>query len=654
MTTRHKHPFYFEALIVLALPVCCLADAKPAPAQCAKVFETKAQDSVALTWEEGSEARIEVASADGKEHRLKALLGDLGLKDAVGVSLPVSQFIKVSPQPAALTNAGLQISVTVERTTAVKPGVYSGSLILSEDAAGSNGCAVRVPVQLTVRGVVPLTDKLTVHAYRWLPFSSLWTCGECAVPLNGPLDLKTTALRNDVPLGGIQNKEGGAAAVFWTGGQSVSSEGISQLPVSLRGLDGAGQYEGQLKLDAAGNKAQGVSLSVDASDIVAWPILVIGASVWLGLRAQRYINVTRAVWLLREEEAALGDDFKESQRRFVEGTRATPSAGYSISEALKNERRALREKISGLQTNATLSLDTAGEPYQSMLAAFKKIREAIALWGDFTDELSSLRAALGTQADAGAPPPNYEGQTPALLQALASLLVGRSLTLADLTQTDADVRAAIAAAQLWHTLKDRLDKDSERFQALVGFSAQLTQDQQSRLTAAGQKLAAERVGLWDADTAESLSGIASPGGDLDSAEQELRGLLSEVGGAHPAAASAALTTGDLITHGDIGLLSKSFAKGAESPAEPAGDAEREQFYARAMRRWDRRLTLLAFAVATLGGLNQYYLGKPFGTVKDYVALILIGLGTRVALEAAGAAFGWLFRAATPGQLPGHA
>lgn len=627
------------------------------PAQCAKVFNVAQPDAVTLTWESGSERRVEVTTADGKEHKLRAQLGDLGLRDADGKSLPAAQYIKVEPQSATLTEAGIQLSITVVPSVAVKSGVYSGSLILSEDTAGANGCSERIPVRLTVADATPLTDKLTLHAYRLLPFSSLWVCSECAIPLKSAPEAKTTALRANVPLGGIQNKDGGAAAVFWTGGQPASSGGITRLPVSVQGLDSAGQYDGQVGLGAAGDKAGAVGLTLDASDIAIWPLLVIAFSIWLGLFAQRYVNVVRGILRLREQEAALGLAFDDSQRRFAESVQETASASYSITADLNAQRAGLRQQITDLGSGAALTLDTTSPAYTAVLEAFTNIKEAIAAWGDFGQDLSSLRAALGTADDAGAPPPGFNDTTnarmPVLLMSLAKLLVGESLTLAAFMQRRTQVREATAAAQLWYSIKDRIEQQQQRFTSLFAHRPTMNADQQVRLDAAGQRINELLLGLWEVTTVTDLNAFAaSP--DLSTTEQDLRALASEIDSTPPAAPSAASIASVLMTHGDISLLPGAFTAQVAPPAAPAEDAARERFFADALRRGDRRLALLAFFVAALTGLYNNYMGKPFGTLKDYVGLLLLGLGTKVAIDTVSAAFGWLFGGTQSNKFSGRA
>jgi hypothetical protein len=648
-------------LLALALLICCMTiSATPddkIPAQCAKMLSVTQQDAVALTWEVGSGRRVEVVSADGKEHRLRVQLGDLGLRDADGKSLPAAQFIKVEPQTATLTKEGVQLSVTVERITAVKPGVYSGSLILSEDTAGSNGCSERISVRLTVPNATPLTDKLTLHAYRLFPLVSYWVCWECSLPLKSAPDAKTAALRPNVPLGGIQNKDGGAAAVFWTGGQPTSSDGFTGLPVSVQGLDKAGQYEGQIGLGAAGDKAGSVGLTLDASDIALWPLLVIAFSIWLGLLAQRYVNVVRIILRLREQEAALGLAFEDSQQRFTESVRATPSVSYSITADLNAQRERLRQQITNLGSGAALTLDTTSAAYTAIIEALTNIKEAIAAWGGFGQDLSSLRAALGTADDAGVSPPGFNDTTnarmPVLLMSLAKLLVGESLTLVDFTQRRAQVREATAAARLWYSLRDRIEQQQRRFTSLFAHRPTMNADQQVRLDAAGQRISELLLGLWEVAAVTELNAFAaSP--DLGATEQDLRALASEINSTPPAAPSAASMVSLLMAHGDIGLLPGAFTVEVAPPAAPADDTARERFFADALRRGDRRLALLAFFVAALTGLYNNYMGKPFGTLKDYVGLLILGLGTKVAIDAVSAAFGRLFGGTPSDKFSGRA
>jgi hypothetical protein len=60
---------------------------------------------------------------------------------------------------------------------------------------------------------------------------------------------------------------------------------------------------------------------------------------------------------------------------------------------------------------------------------------------------------------------------------------------------------------------------------------------------------------------------------------------------------------------------------------------------------------LAFIVAVLTGLDSFYLGRPFGTIKDYVGIVVWALGTKVTVDMVSAALGWLFNSSKVGSLP---
>jgi hypothetical protein len=61
------------------------------------------------------------------------------------------------------------------------------------------------------------------------------------------------------------------------------------------------------------------------------------------------------------------------------------------------------------------------------------------------------------------------------------------------------------------------------------------------------------------------------------------------------------------------------------------DSSAETFQ-NALNRRDRALGLLPYILALLTGLSQNYFGQNFGTVADYVKLILWAFGAKVAVD----------------------
>ena len=619
--------------MLLAFCLECVAeDGGAGQAKCTNVVAVTPQGQISLEFRPNSEKRLEVVGDAGRKIQLKAEMSDLGLTDFDGKPLPNADIIKVDPQSAELTAAGLPLTIRIASTPEVRPGAYVGSLLLSVVGEGGNVCGVRVPIQLTVPEAAPLSDKYTFRYYRLLPVpdTRLWFCWSCFLPVKGPIQSIASSLRSDVPLGGVQDEQGHVAPVFWTGEQATTESGVRGLTLRIGELKAAGKYDGQLGLSRSGNEPGNVSVSLIASDIMLWPILVIGFGVWLGLRVQRYLNVERTLWRLRAQEASLGVAFKESQRRFKESSLPAHSAAYDISAGFAGERKTLREKLEILQSSAGLSLDTSDETYKAILDSLKALRQSVEAWAVFPADLIALQAALGTGSDLVAPPPGYAKKLPALFIAYGEFLIGKTLTLDEFAQLRGDVRRAAQGARLWYALRDRIKRDEDRFAALKQFEQQMNNEQKARLKESGQGLLNAGLALWEADKIEALESMTEPQAELDTAEMNLRQLAATYGGGLSGG-------GDSVTHI---LTTAGAGVGAVSAAATHDDYDRERYYTESIRRWDRLLTWLAFLVATLTGLHKFYLGASFGTLKDYVGLLLWAIGTKLAVDTVGAVLGW--------------
>jgi len=62
-------------------------------------------------------------------------------------------------------------------------------------------------------------------------------------------------------------------------------------------------------------------------------------------------------------------------------------------------------------------------------------------------------------------------------------------------------------------------------------------------------------------------------------------------------------------------------------------------YARLLHFWDWAIFAVLLLVAVFAVMQSQYIGQPFGTALDYIALALWGMGSKVALEAVNSALG---------------
>jgi hypothetical protein len=623
-------------------------DPAPTASTCTNLLTFTPPGELNIAWNGAGQMLVVVAAGDTKDRKLSAKLSDLGLKNLTGNNLKTNAVIDVQPsQSTVASGQRLQVTSTVKKETAVVPGIYVGSLLL--ELEGDNQpkkCAYELPVRLTVPDAEPLIDKVTLRQYRPLPFplpfrylNCFWY--DCAIPLRGYFTSLKDLPPREAPLGLVQNDRGHTAVVYRGAQQPAGGEGVIKLPLDVQGWAFAGTYEGKLRSNPSGNKGETVQLTLVVTDLFLWPILAIALSMWLGLRAQRYLNVERQLWRLRGEEAKLGIAFQESQRRFAAAATGTSYAPYSVTEDLVTVRKKLRESLSALRKSIGTNLDPSHEDYKSVLNELESLRKQVAAWGGFADELAELRRALGKDSDLADPPPGYNEKMPALFAAYGPLLIGRKLTLAEFTDIRAQVSQATKGAGLWYELDARLSRGIDRYASLKKSATGMSTEEQQELTVAWDQLLETGLALWEAKDIAALEALSTSMGALDSAETTLRKLAAKY---DAESIGPGLALADVLTsRGTLAMLPTVFGLGAGPDNEPADDAARAKYYADATNKWDRRLTLLAFLVATLTALNQYYLGKAFGTFKDYLGLLLLGLGTKLTVDIVSAAVGWISR-----------
>lgn len=591
-------------------------------------------EAITVDWKRNSEYRIELVSLDGKEHQVKVQINDLAMRTVDGKSLPNTEFITIEPESGKIKNGSLQVLLRVTQTFAVKPGRYLGRIRAVTDDPPSSACAAFRQIQILVPDAAPLVDKVTLWAYRSWPGLN-FECSNCAIPLIAPIsEVKTTALEKGVPIGGARNDQGGVCWVYWTGEPATTPDGDPELRLVVRNLDRCGKYEGKVRLQKASDKEGVVDLVINAADEPYLPIIIVGAGILLALFMKQYAGKLRTVWMLLAQDAALGVRFREAQRRFDAASKGTTFAAYSIALDLAEQRRKFRDAISQLAKSGSLSIDETNEDFKAIITQRKAFESAIDEWGDFAEKLIKLKTFLN--GTTGPPPAAFPAPSPRLLSQEIRLLDGMAMTLEEFAQRRTAIAEAQAAARSWFSARDRIARSEALLEFVRTKSDLLNDEQKSTMRSVGAGLAGANIQLWEVEDVSALNELLVSGGSLNTTEQSLytlAGVVSQTPVEHAKASAAALAVeGALMTEASLSLPAVA----------PADDAERERFYTNAINRWDIILTLLAFVIAVLTGLNTYYLGKPFGTLQDYVTLLLWGLVTKLIVDTAGVALGWLF------------
>ncbi|MBC7911152.1 MAG: hypothetical protein H7Y30_11660, partial [Pyrinomonadaceae bacterium] len=321
-------------LVLLCLPVPAANEETKVPKA---PFAFSQTETLSLEWKPKGEQRIEIISGDGKEHALKVRLDDFGLKDAAGNALPTNEVIKLVPTEGKVSAAAsLSIIIQVSQHMKVKEGIYTGNILAEGNDESSKGSVARLKAQLVVADARPLVGELTIFTYRYIPLcDGWWWCWDCNVPLREVIEAKRTLLRTDTSLGGLRRELGGSASVWWSGHISAPQGEAPKLELNIKDLKSAGKYDGSIQVNPLDNSDGGkVKLTVNASDLIVWPVIVLGLSILLTHITRHYIGVNRTIWTLREQEAAISVEFKKSERRFSEAAQGQTYASYSIAASL--------------------------------------------------------------------------------------------------------------------------------------------------------------------------------------------------------------------------------------------------------------------------------------------------------------------------------
>jgi hypothetical protein len=205
-----------------------------------------------------------------------------------------------------------------------------------------------------------------------------------------------------------------------------------------------------------------------------------------------------------------------------------------------------------------------------------------------------------------------------------------------LTSLFIELVIANSFATQWTVLSKETTEEWQRLSQLKILTGQMNSDQKENLQTAENYLAVVVYALWKVKTAE---GIES--GTIKSKLDEATDLLA------PLRILLRFDASDEAKslekrHTRFSMLSRARSSAMPSAtvaAEgvPEDDTARVDFYKRLIINHDRKIALLAFLIALLTGLKTHYLGQAFGTLRDYVDLLVLGIGSRVSLDLISAA-----------------
>ncbi len=469
-------------------------------------------------------------------------------------------------------------------------GGYSGFLTVTQA-----GVKAPVAIQIHIVGTsaLPLPPKLTVTLTREIPFTTVFWSTDVRIPfIRGTLPRPAAAGL----VGALTNDSGG-----WIGVHPAEEPKDQERVFRIDPPSEAGTYRGDLTFASGADKGV-VTLTVLAQDLIFWPVLVIALGTLMAYGVKRYLGVRRIVLILREQEAELGGAFRKSEAQFSKDTSGKPYGAYTIHEAVDAKRREILDLLAKIEMSKLSSLDNNPD-YTNALDRIQKLAAAIASWGAFGGELNRLSAALDAVRKA-APP--AASQAPLKLDPLPrffndaqALLAGKTLRdIAELDPLRQKVDAAAVLAEGWKTALDQTLSVTESFNETQGDSGVRNQ------------LIDLWRDLWQVNAQTDLDGVAKSGGEIDTVRHAVDHLAPKQRMAAPSFIfQPEITAGGVVAH-------------ALATHSPASDERRAELARQSIQFGDTLSILFAGLIALLTALNLYYVGKPFGTVGDYLTVFL--------------------------------
>jgi hypothetical protein len=671
-----------------------------------KPFQFAQPDGVELAWEDikKGEAVVQVLNNTTTARTLTVTLSKMGFKALDETKLDNDMALEPWSEPITLPAGGdVSIPFAIKDARSLFPGAYSGFLHVSESDTNTT---IHLPITIEVTAAplastsqageapVPLVDTWTVYyVRRQIPgLEWLWESRNMFFPLDidgnkGP----AVALDSDKPLGYLTSDVEGVATVSWIVPAQVQSNNKYGIQLAFDGLDHAKKYSGKINLLPDDKEDKGiVNLTVQVTDFILWPTLVILLGLLAAVFGQHLAKVVRYILLLHLDEA----DTKKPE----------PFTAYKYSIVdYDDQRKKIREAITALWKKYRLStavLGTDNDEYKKIVDDLKKLDEQVQMWEKFEGELGTLKGALSKFAEdfeekfgepsklfpnaesSGAIPlsellphtikdgkitkPVFEGEASALLTKPAPLVFGTPSPETEgreLLKTRQDkVTQAATLAQSWIGWAERLLKAKAFLKALepdcvMSKSTKqveqtkpdcITSELPEQVQQARFELARVETWLWETLTLDALKGVEMEK-SLCTAESLIAGFkkypCEDIESEDKKFAEAPVDDSgrEAVEEPiDVGLLSVIPYFPDKLPTE---DTERLRVIQRTLRRGDWLVFVFALVAGLYGGLNELYLGKMFGTPWDYVKAFAWGLGTKAVLEVIYAAINKLARVA---------
>jgi hypothetical protein len=658
MAADSKGAFARSALIALALGVSALlACGDPAArAQEPDSVTFATGQPLTLTWSQlvMGKSVVEVCnSGRTRISKLTVVPTDFAFtRGGTSVPTPASVIAVVTPRHGIAPGACASLGIHAVSELPLDPGEYKGTLLLIAAGAGSarlqttiaasekkpsTPAGVAEPTTLSIHNSTPFSRKAKAVLLLKEPAS-----GEEPLAIGKSCSPQSASDEEDCPFIGNLYQGAHVLGIHVNGPAFVNrAKHVQELPIRLQSFGHAvGAYEGTVTLTGVGGTAQSIKVKVNARDAWGWAVLALFIGTLLALLPELWNSRVRPLRELTAHMQALPSRYHG------------PPAGYEhirMSAArLRSYTDAIGEALKSYAASGVL-LDTKGEAYVAIDKALKTAEDDARVFSradGLAQALGELKHELEATIDLLAK--KEVSDTPAILKLAADPLAAgelgvggasvrakRSVELAPQLKNWRELAGRVLSYAVW--LKD-IDGHLKSISAKTVKAQKRVEAFDTVLVNAGVELWGVREALFEATEAADLARIRASG-QLQSAfgriaylgrrfevvapapdqrPGKLKGELHDVG--YLAPEGEPLTTAKVMS--ELAAVEIEPAKPAKLPSRRLG-----------LLLGDAGVLLLTISVAIVAGLSTFYFGKPFGTLEDYLTVVVVGAAAQVALKA---------------------
>lgn len=479
--------------------------------------------------------------------------------------------------------------------------------------------------------------RTTVYYHPWSHEVTL----RQPLPLVSGFDTKTLKLKeSDLVATLVGKHDGETVLVRFT----PPKEGVYvDLPLSLDSNNciEADEYIGETtairkdKSDGKTTDSVPVKLTIVAAHHFYYPVIVIILGIALYYSMQRYLGVLRKVLSLKQQVMELERDYSNADHDFKASAKGQAYVKDSIEKDFKTKCDESLIWIKQLNKDNRFSFNEQNPVYKNLLTRLADLQGVVILWKDLARTgLNALRDGLATIHIAHASRPNDSDLTKkpaAMLTAERLLLPKTAMNTDELKVLSKQMGEILPRISKWMDQNSRAATSWEKLQAITkaeDFSS-IDTLQQDEVKQAEKDARSQWRHLWTRD-------------DYD-----------------PAVVSASLETfADIIARWGVHVPSVSRFRlaldGTERPAYlvfnerfdmnkaagiRSGKMEHTVSPERSIKtlelrmlEWDVFYFAIALAVAVVTGLRELYFDKPFGSVRDYLAVFIWGFATKAIVD----------------------